>query len=138
MAADSEEVLRELMAREPIFHRPEFGRTRADFERMTAPEFREVGASGREYERAYVLDELDRRHRAREAEPMLEAREFQCQWLAGEVYLLTYTLVQGGTRRTRRSTIWERRDGEWTIVFHQGTLMEEAGGSAGGTPRLGR
>lgn len=56
------EVLTELAKREPIFHHPEFGRTRQDFEDMTADEFWEVGASGRRYSREYVLDELERRY----------------------------------------------------------------------------
>ena len=51
-------VLDELVRREPIFHRPELGTTRRDFEGMTAPEFWEVGASGRRYSRRYVLDTL--------------------------------------------------------------------------------
>jgi len=42
-------VLEELIKREPIFHRPEFGTTRADFENMTSPDFWEIGASGRRY-----------------------------------------------------------------------------------------
>jgi hypothetical protein len=33
------DVLNELKQREPIFHRPEFGTTRADFERMTEVSF---------------------------------------------------------------------------------------------------
>ncbi len=44
-------ILEELVRREPIFHRPEFGTTRADFERMTMPDFWEVGAYGRRYSR---------------------------------------------------------------------------------------
>jgi len=51
-------VLAELSAREPIFHRPEFGTSRADFERMTAEDFWETGASGRRYSRESVLNEL--------------------------------------------------------------------------------
>jgi hypothetical protein len=39
------EVLAELSRREPIFHRPELGTTRADFEKMTVEDFWEVGAS---------------------------------------------------------------------------------------------
>ena len=45
------EVMRELVAREPIFHRPEWGTGREDFARMTAPDYWEVGASGKVYER---------------------------------------------------------------------------------------
>jgi hypothetical protein len=56
-------VLSELIRREPLFHRPEFGTTRADFEAMTAPDFWETGASGRRYSRAHVLDVLEERYK---------------------------------------------------------------------------
>lgn len=125
-------VLRELMEREPIFHRPEHGTTRADFERMTDENFWETGASGRRYSRAAVLDELERRYggagRRQDAiQDGWEASEFSCRRLAREVFLLTYTLVQkpaGGERRTRRATIWERTAEGWKILYHQGTVVE--------------
>lgn len=41
-SSSTDPVLAELLRREPIFHRREFGLERADFERMTAPEFWEV------------------------------------------------------------------------------------------------
>ena len=44
-------VLEQLQSREPIFHRAELGTTRADFEKMMAADFWEVGASGRRYSR---------------------------------------------------------------------------------------
>jgi hypothetical protein len=119
-----EEVKAELMALEPIFHRPEAGTTRADFERMMAAEFREVGASGRRYSREFVLDVLDQRHMAPH-EDVLEASGFECVWLCGETYLLTYDLLQDGVRRTRRSTIWRREADGWKIVFHQGTMVSD-------------
>src|SRR2546430_11142735 len=55
-------VLTELARREPIFHHPEFGTTRQDFENMMAPEYWEVGASRRRYNREYVLAELAKRY----------------------------------------------------------------------------
>src|SRR3954464_8361565 len=88
-------VLRELQAREPIFHRPEHGTSRADFERMTDESFWEVGASGRRYSRDFVLDELERRYRAGAPEEDLRATDFHCRELAANIYLLTYTLAQG-------------------------------------------
>ena len=54
-------VLEELKLREPIFHHPEFGTTRRDYEAMTDPDFWEVGASGRRYSREFVLDTLENR-----------------------------------------------------------------------------
>lgn len=117
------DVLEELAWREPIFHRVEFGTTRADFERMTEETFWEVGASGRRYSREYVLDELERR-RANPSEDEWQTRDFHCSEIAADNYLLTYTLIQGA-RVTRRSTIWRRTARGWKIVYHQGTVVED-------------
>ena len=115
-------VLEELSRREPIFHRAEFGTARADFERMTAEDFWEIGASGRRYSREFVLDELEKRY-ASPHEDVWETSDFRCQQLAKDLYLLTYTLLQDKTRLTRRSTIWRKTGGDWKIVFHQGTIV---------------
>lgn len=122
-AAELAGVLDELRRREPIFHRPEIGTSRADFERMTAPDFWEIGASGQRYSRAHVLDVLERRL-PDPAEHTWQTRDFHCRELAPDLYLLTYTLEQG-ERVSRRSTIWRRHGDEWVIVFHQGTLVGE-------------
>ncbi len=118
-------ILAELTAREPIFHRPEFGATRADFERMTADDYWETGASGRRYSRAAVLDGLEERFSAPH-DDVWETRDFFCRQLAADVYLLTYTLVQDRERITRRTTIWQRFADAWKIVYHQGTIMQDA------------
>jgi hypothetical protein len=115
------DVLDELRRREPIFHRPEWGNTRADHERMTAVDFWEIGASGRRYSRAFVLDLLERREPDPE-EHTWQTRDFHCRQLGPDTYLLTYTLAQG-ERLSRRSTIWRRQGGDWQILFHQGTLV---------------
>ena len=117
------DVLKELMRREPIFHRPEFGTTRDDFERMTDEKFWEVGASGRVYSREFVLDELERRYANPHADEW-ETKDFQCLEIAPDNYLLTYTLFQG-ERVTRRATIWRRTDSGWKIVYHQGTIVAD-------------
>lgn len=118
------DILAELSSREPIFHRPEFGTTRADFERMTAENFWETGASGRRYSRAAVLDELDRRYSA-EYSDVWETSDFHCRRLSENVYLLTYTLLQNKQRRTRRATIWSSTPEGWKIVYHQGTIVQD-------------
>ena len=116
-------MLEELKRREPIFHRPEYFGSRADVEKATAADFWEIGASGRRYSRAYVLETLA----ARAEEPFedqFEARDFHCRGLGADVYLLTYTLLQG-ERLTRRSTLWRRLPQGWQILFHQGTVVED-------------
>src|ERR1700722_9636996 len=92
-APELQDVLAELARREPIFHRPEFGTTRADFERMTAEDFWETGASGQRYSRECVLDELEKRFAAPD-EDVWETSDFQCRRLGEDHYLLTYTLLQ--------------------------------------------
>lgn len=114
-------ILDELSAREPIFHRAEYGTTRADFERMMAEDFWETGASGRVYSRRFVLNVLEKRFSAPH-EDVWETSGFACKRLSEDVYLLTYTLLQNHTRRTRRATIWRKTDGGWKIVYHQGTM----------------
>lgn len=122
-AAGLQTVLEELQRREPIFHRPEFGTTRADFAGMMDNEFREIGASGRCYSREYVLDVLEERWRDPPQED-LATSDFHCTEIAGDNYLLTYTLRQQD-RVTRRTTIWRKASDGWKIVFHQGTIVSD-------------
>jgi hypothetical protein len=46
--------------------------------------------------------------------------------LSEDTYLLTYTLLQDNVRLTRRSTIWRSTPEGWKIVFHQGTIVQDA------------
>lgn len=123
-APELQEILADLSSREPIFHRPEFGTSRTDFERMTAEEFWETGASGRRHSRPFVLDELEKRFPAPHAD-VWPTSEFQCRKLGEGTYLLTYTLLQDHVRLTRRATIWRKTPDGWKIVYHQGTVVQD-------------
>jgi hypothetical protein len=120
-------VLAELRQREPIFHRREHLSSREDFERQTAADFWEVGASGRRYSREFVWSVLGARLASGEddeyASGSWQATDFQLRRIARDTYLLTYTLRQG-VRLTRRLTVWQGsvRAG-WKILFHQGTVV---------------
>ena len=115
------DVLAELKSHETILHQPEAGAGRGPSEQRMAKDFLEVGASGRCYDRAQVLDVLEERAGAASPRAAWRMLELRCRRLAEDVYLLTYVLIQEGDRRTRRSSIWERVEGEWKIVYHQGT-----------------
>lgn len=119
-----EQILAELSSREPIFHRPEFGTTRADFDRLMAKDYWETGASGRRYSRAAILDELEKRF-AVPHEDVWETSGFHCRRLSADMYLLTYTLLQDNVRLTRRATIWQSTPDGWKVVYHQGTVVED-------------
>jgi hypothetical protein len=117
-------VLEELKRREPIFHRPEWGTTRGDFDNMTDAAFWEVGASGRRYSREFILDTLENRA-LQGYEDLWETLDFRCLEIAPDNYLVTYTLLQGA-RVTRRATLWRRMSSGWKILYHQGTVVDPA------------
>ena len=95
----------------------------AEFERSTAPEYWEVGGSGRRYSREFILRELTVNvPNVDAAAAGWRTEGFGLRRLGPETYLLTYTLDQAG-RRTRRATIWQRSEGGWRILYHQGTII---------------
>jgi hypothetical protein len=116
-----DQVTAELAAREPIFHRPEFGTTPADFEAMMDDGFFEVGASGKKYSREFVLEALQLRDIA--AAEHLMITDFACRAVATGLYLVTYQLEQAHGRLSRRASLWRRSAQGWRIVYHQGTLI---------------
>jgi hypothetical protein len=121
LTSELDTVLAELISREPIFHRREFGTTREALLDMTVDDFWEIGASGNIYPRNFVIEILLERYQT------LEERDFSCsefhiRQLADDLYQLSYLLQQPG-RHTRRTTLWRNAGGKWKIVFHQGTLI---------------
>ena len=122
--ADFDRITEELAAREPIFHRAEFGTAREDFDRLMASDFSEVGASGKVYSRELVLQTLVERHRHPVVEHLVVS-DFACRRVAPDTWLATYRLEQDGGRLTRRSTLWRMSPEGWKIVHHQGTLVAE-------------
>lgn len=115
-------VLEELKRREPIFHAAEFGSTRADFERATAPEYWETSASGRRYSREFILKGLEERPPVDAVVAGWRCYDHAVRRLSADTYLLTYTLRQV-ERLTRRMTIWQSTSAGWRILYHQGTMV---------------
>lgn len=118
----SPDIIRELSAREPIFHRPAFARTVEEFAALMADDYWEVGASGKVYDRAFILAHLA-------ASPPVDAEaedwrvsDFGVRSVGKDTFLATYQLAQG-PRLSRRATLWQHAEGEWKILYHQGTLI---------------
>jgi hypothetical protein len=115
-------VLDELKQFEPIFHTQAFGLGRADFERRMSDEYWEVGASGRRYCRAFILDWLEKMPPVDADVAGWKCRDWGLHEYGQQTYLVTYTLHQG-ERVTRRATVWRKSDGCWRILYHQGTIV---------------
>jgi hypothetical protein len=122
------QVLDELKAREPLFHRRNIVSCESEFLAETTEDFWEIGASGAIYDRATVLDVLRERWANGDDEADIDGwatTGHRAQLLADQTYLYTYNLHQQG-RTTRRTTIWRRiAPQKWQALFHQGTTTQE-------------
>lgn len=115
-------ILDELARLEPLFHAAHADASLSQFGQLVAPEFWEVGASGRRYSRAFALQVLAERP-VRPGAAAWDTRDFHVAPAGAGHYLLTYTLQQPG-RVTRRLSVWRREGEGWQVVYHQGTVVQ--------------
>jgi hypothetical protein len=115
-------IFKELRCREPIFHTADFGTTLVDFERVTAPDYWEVGASGRRYSRDFILRTIKQKPPVDAASAGWQSSDYGLRRLGPDTYLFTYTLRQA-ERLSRRATIWQITGEGWRILYHQGTIV---------------
>jgi hypothetical protein len=115
-------VFEELRCREPIFHTAAFGTTLGDFETVMAPDYWEVGASGRRYSRDFILRTLKENPPIDAASAGWQSLDYGLRRLGPDTYLFTYTLHQA-ERVSRRATIWQSTGKGWRILYHQGTIV---------------
>jgi hypothetical protein len=99
--------------------------TRRDITALTsllAENFREFGSSGRIYNRQQIIDLLtsESPHHITVSNPL-------CQLLAEDTALVTYNstriIALKAASHALRSSLWVRRNGNWQMVFHQGTRI---------------
>jgi hypothetical protein len=116
---DAPSILAVLQTLEPLIYAANDGKPRAHFEQLLAPDFWEVGASGKIYSREFVLSTLEERNQ----NPRVEAWhtfDFALRRVEAHHVLLTYALQQP-TRLSRRATLWRQTGAGWQMVYHQGT-----------------
>ncbi|TDO56835.1 hypothetical protein EV651_112222 [Kribbella sp. VKM Ac-2571] len=91
----------------------------AEVDVLLDPEFVEVGASGRLWDRAAIVAALASGE-ITDADP-IEAYEVAGVRLADDLVHVTYVSRRTGGTPVRRSSIWRRTDGTWRLYYHQGT-----------------
>ncbi|MEU1116193.1 MULTISPECIES: nuclear transport factor 2 family protein [unclassified Streptomyces] len=90
------------------------------FGALLHPEFTEIGASGRRWDRASIVEVLTADPVGR---PTTTSRMRGVQ-LADDLVQLTFDTDDNG-RRAHRSSLWRRTEDGWRLWFHQGTLFHE-------------
>jgi hypothetical protein len=104
--------------------KPEVRRSPERVGRLLADEFVEFGSSGHAYDKAQIIEAL--KQETHDPAGSIVLAEFAARRLAPEVILITYRTVGRAGPETPpssrlRSSIWKRIDGQWQMVFHQGT-----------------
>ena len=118
------ETQMEIRALEERLANPGPGDSKESLAGMFAAEFREFGSSGRAFDAETVLGALGGvAQRPSRAPICLEG--FRVEKVAPNVVLATYLARvpagPGWRPPTLRSSLWVKREGQWQIVFHQGT-----------------
>ncbi len=117
-----EAEFQELCKLEPIFHTENFGTSAEELSRRMSSDYWEVGASGRRYSRAFILENAAKIALVNATSAGWKTSEIGLKQLGPQIFLLTYTLDQIG-RLTRRATIWHKSKEGWSILYHQGTII---------------
>ena len=88
-------------------------------EHILHPDFREITRSGVLVNRAETIDSLT----GEECAPVILSNNFRLISIRDDLAILHYrTFNPDGSHASLRSSCWERSDnGQWKLVFHQGT-----------------
>jgi ribonuclease HI len=108
-------VLEEVVALELRLLDPAVREDREEVERLLHPEFREIGASGRLWNRDEMVAAL-----AEDPGTGATASEIEARVVGEGVVLLTY-VAESAAGRSLRSSLWVRGEDSWRVLFHQGT-----------------
>ncbi|SOD72684.1 hypothetical protein SAMN05892883_2038 [Jatrophihabitans sp. GAS493] len=107
-------------------------RTQRLVDELLDPDFQEIGASGRLWNRADISAALAAEGSDQTPHSghggVIEASEMTSRVLAADLVLLTYVSLRHGRppRRARRTSLWRLSpEGSWRLLHHQGTLLAD-------------
>jgi hypothetical protein len=100
---------------------------RASTERVAAllaDDFVEFGSSGQVFDKSQIMEVLKKETPARRS-----LSQFESTMLSDNIALVTYRASRvskpgASTVHTLRSSIWRLSNGQWQMVFHQGTITK--------------
>lgn len=106
--------------------KPEVRSSTKDLDMLLADDFLEFGSSGKVYDKKMILERLPK---DTEISPIqFIVSDFQIKELDGNVILATFKTEKISTDIGRvtalRASIWKKVNGNWQIIYHQGTPTE--------------
>ncbi|WP_406318934.1 DUF4440 domain-containing protein [Streptosporangium sp. NBC_01639] len=122
MAGEQDDPIQAAIAGEIRLLDPEVRSSAVLMGELMDPEFTEIGASGRRWDRLSLITAL-----SQDPDPSvvpIAVSDMEGRLLAPGIVHLTYVSDNNG-RRARRSSIWRRSAQGWRLYFHQGTLSAD-------------
>lgn len=122
MKTQKNELFQILVDLEKQLMDPESRKDISFLEKTLDTTFLEIGSSGKIWSRESILRSLPQEQTA-----SFMSYDFSVRSLAQDLELVNYRTenLDGGvvTSESLRSSIWKRVDGQWKIIFHQGTRV---------------
>lgn len=122
----------DILAHEKQFFSAAFCRDTANLESALAPEFQEVGRSGRTLGRRDVIDQLSKL----EFDRAIEISDFEVERISANSYLARYMAVDRDRgAKSFRTSRWERRNDRLVLVSHRGERIAPESETKNPAPR---
>lgn len=114
---EHDQLKQQLLRLEETLLQPHIRKAPEELSRLLADDFKEFGGSGRMFDKQQVIGSL-----ANETTERMEIAAFELKLLAPDIALVTYRLTKPAiSKQSLRSSIWQRNEDTWQMVFHQGT-----------------
>lgn len=117
----------EIRMLEEKLHRPEIRRSPEAVAELLAEGFVEFGSSGTIYNDRDELIARLAEEKADKPSALVTACDYAFRSISPDAVLVTYRAIRPlkdgkPPRHVLRSSIWQRIDGRWQMIFHQGTV----------------
>jgi hypothetical protein len=104
---------------------PEVRKSKERLNELIADNFLEIGSSGKSYNKQDIINELPE-----EEETKFTVKDFNTIEISPDTILATYQAEKevsdiNGNILSSRSSIWQNKNGDWQMIFHQGTNLNE-------------
>jgi hypothetical protein len=118
---------------------PEVRQSAEKLNELLADDFVEFGMFGKKYSKQDIVESLPKAEE--EKFERYEAIDLVAKEISPDTVLLTYKasvkfLKTNETIWTLRSSIWQKRNDSWQMIFHQGTIIKEVDKSGNYATRL--
>lgn len=101
---------------------PEVRKSREKLDKLVSDDFIEIGSSGKIFDKKHVLEDLPEMEA-----PKFLINSFETKELAPDLIMTIFQIsktLANQTTLSQRSSVWKKNNGNWQMIFHQGTIIK--------------